>query len=108
MKVPLDFWPRLHSCFLLCRFVVKQFTRRPGGVVCTMTLRLFKFRVSAERSSPTTHANCMCDLRESYRINITPIIIAHREQLRTSRTAAPLKVLVSSSGQRGWGCAGRR
>ena len=47
-----------------------------GGVVCTMTLRLSKFPVSVERSYPSTHANCMSELRESCRITITQIIIA--------------------------------
>jgi hypothetical protein len=42
--------------------MLKQSTR-PSGVVCTMTLRSFKFRVSAERLCPITRADCLRDLR---------------------------------------------
>jgi hypothetical protein len=40
-----------------------------------MTPRLLESPVSVERSYRSTHANCMCDLRERRRI-ITEIIIA--------------------------------
>src|SRR5437016_11195217 len=40
-------------------------------VACTTTLRSFKFRVSAERLRPITHADCLCDLRGGRCIPIT-------------------------------------
>jgi hypothetical protein len=48
-----------------------------GGVACTMTLRLSEFRVSVERSCPSTRASCTCDLRGQHRIAFTQITIAH-------------------------------
>jgi hypothetical protein len=50
--------------------VLKQFTR-PSDVGCTMTLRSFKFRVSAERSRPITRADYLCDHRGGRCITIT-------------------------------------
>jgi hypothetical protein len=43
-----------------------------------MTLRLLRFRLSVERICRFTRANYLCDLRESYRITITQIIVTAR------------------------------
>jgi hypothetical protein len=43
-----------------------------------MTLRLLRFRLSVERICRFTRANYLCDLRESYRIPITQIIVTAR------------------------------
>jgi hypothetical protein len=64
----------------------RHFTRTQGGVVCTMTRRLFKFRVSAQRSYRSTHASCMFDLRERSRIAITQITTTAHTNERAAMT----------------------
>jgi len=60
---------------VVARFVLKQFTR-PVVFGCTTTLRLFRFRVSVERSCPFTHANCFVrSPRQRRRITALPILL---------------------------------
>jgi hypothetical protein len=55
---------------------LKQFSR-PDGVVCTMTLRIFGYRISVERSCHITRASYSCGLRGGS-ITINPIDCAHQ------------------------------